>query len=126
MKRGADLKVRTTPGGAAMKRGADLKVRTTLGGAAMKRAWMLVVLVIAAADTSRTAPGDALVSLSEFFKPGVVFQDLNGDGVIDFVNAHVVLPGHPTPGEVTAGANVAARLGFETTAMDLPVVRAAG
>src|SRR5206468_6289190 len=63
------------------------------------------------------------VSLSEFFKPGVVFQDRNGDGAVDFVNARIVLPENPTASELSAAADVAARLGFETSAMDLPVVR---
>src|SRR5918996_3967573 len=89
----------------------------------MKRALFIVLLVAATAGTGRTAPGDPAVSLSEFFRPGVVFQDRNGDGVVDSVNAHLVLPEQPTASELTAAASVAARLGFETTAMDLPVVR---
>jgi hypothetical protein len=89
----------------------------------MKRALLLLLLVTTMADTGRTAPGEPAVSLSEFFKPGVVFQDRNNDGVVDFVNAGIVLPDHPTAAELAAAANVAARLGFETTAMDLPVVR---
>ncbi len=90
----------------------------------MKRAFIVVLLVTAASDSGRAAPGDPPVSLSDFFKPGVVFQDRNGDGVVDFVNAQVVLPENPSAGELSAAADVAARLGFETTAMDLPVVRA--
>jgi hypothetical protein len=88
----------------------------------MKRVFLLVLLVNAVGDTGRAAPGDPAVSLSEFFKPGVVFQDRNNDGVVDFVNARVVLPESPTASEVAAAADVAARLGFETTAIDLPIV----
>ena len=37
----------------------------------------------------RTAPGDAPAALADFFRPGVVFQDRNGDGVVDFVDARL-------------------------------------
>jgi hypothetical protein len=62
-------------------------------------------------------------ALSDLFKPGVVFQDRNRDGVIDFVDARLVLPEHPTAGELAAAADIAGRLGFETSAMNLPVAR---
>jgi hypothetical protein len=65
-------------------------------------------------------------TLSEFFKPGLVFQDRNGDGVVDYVSARIALAERPTPGETAAAAAVAARLGFETTAMNLPVPRFTG
>jgi len=62
-------------------------------------------------------------SLAAFFAPGVVFQDRNGDGAVDFVDARIALAEHPSPGELAAAADVAARLGFETSAMNLPVAR---
>ena len=65
-------------------------------------------------------------SLGDFFKPGLVLQDRNGDGAVDFVNARLVLADHPTDVEVTAAADVAARLGFETESMNLPLPRGAG
>src|SRR4051812_4335000 len=43
-------------------------------------------------------------ALSEFFKPGVAFQDRNGDGAIDFVNAHIALATAPTADELAAAA----------------------
>lgn len=64
------------------------------------------------------------MSLERFFKPGVVFQDRNGDGFVDFVDAAIVLPDHPTSGQLIAASDVAARLGFETSAMNLPIARA--
>src|SRR5262245_50512258 len=63
-------------------------------------------------------------ALSDFFKTGSVFLDKNGDGVVDFVDARLALPDKPVAAEITAAANIAARLGFETSAMDLPVARA--
>jgi hypothetical protein len=71
----------------------------------------------------RIAPDAKAASLADLFKPGVLFQDRNRDGVVDFVNARIVLADHPTTGELAAAADIAARLGFETSAMDLPMVR---
>src|SRR4051812_10044349 len=82
-----------------------------------------IVFVMCAGAVGRTQPSSAPSSLSELFKPGIIFQDRNGDGVVDFVDARVALPENPTAGELAAAADVAARLGFETTAMNLPVAR---
>src|SRR5262249_34675123 len=49
------------------------------------------------------------------------FQDRNADGVVDFVDARIVLAERPSAAEVAAAADVAARLGYETTAMNLPL-----
>src|SRR5690242_1757265 len=88
----------------------------------MKRLTALLLVAISA-SIGRTAPADTTpLALSELFKTGVVFQDRNGDGVIDFVDARIVVPGAPSPGESAAAADVAARLGYETSAMNLPIV----
>src|ERR1700747_2104422 len=83
----------------------------------------LVIITRASAAAGRTAPGDPVTpaSLSTFFKTGAVFQDRNGDGVVDFVDARIVRPERPSAAEVAAAAPVPARLGFETTAMNLPL-----
>ena len=49
-------------------------------------------------------------------------RDTNGDGHADSVAARVIVPAAPTPGDVEAATNLAARLGFETTALSLPIV----
>src|SRR5438093_799143 len=88
----------------------------------MKRITVSLFVLIAAGAVGRTAPADtAPSSLAEIFKPGIVFQDKNGDGVVDFVDARIALPDAPSAGELAAAANIAARLGYETTAMNLPV-----
>jgi hypothetical protein len=77
-------------------------------------------------DVGRTDASDSpRASLADFFSPGAVFQDRNGDGAIDFVDARIVLGQHPSPAELAAAADVGARLGFETSAMNLPVDRRA-
>src|SRR5688572_1874561 len=50
---------------------------------------------------------------------GYILQDRNTDDVIDFVNARIVLPASPSEADAVAAANVAARLGYETSASNL-------
>jgi hypothetical protein len=90
----------------------------------MKRLAALLLIVMPT-SIGRTAPADiAPLALSEFFRPGVVFQDRNGDGITDYVTARVVLAAAPTDAELAAAADIAARLGYETTAMNLPLAGA--
>src|SRR5471030_896564 len=86
-----------------------------------------VVLLGPLTVTARRADAPPLpVSLADFFKPGLVWQDRNGDGAIDFVDARIVLPEQPSSGELAAASDVAARLGYETSAMNLPLTVARG
>lgn len=62
-------------------------------------------------------------ALHEVFGPGAFLQDRNGDEVIDFVAASVVLGASPSLDEIAAASDVAARFGFETMAMDIPLRR---
>ena len=88
----------------------------------MKKVFVCVAVFTAAGAIGRTAPAEtSAASLSELFKPGVMLQDRNGDGAIDFVDARIVLPERPDAAELAAASNIAARLGFETSAMDIPV-----
>ncbi len=87
-------------------------------------AFLAVLALLPLAGDARRADAPASVpALSDLFKPGGGLQDRNGDGVIDFVDARIVLPERPSSAEVAAAADVAARLGYETTAMNLPVAR---
>src|SRR6185295_16987864 len=88
----------------------------------MKRVLVVIVVIATAGAIGRTAPAEtSAASLAELFKPGVMLQDRNGDGAIDFVDARIVLAGRPEAAEIAAATNIAARLGFETSAMDIPV-----
>ncbi len=62
--------------------------------------------------------------LAAVFASNGLVEDTNGDGVADRVRAHLVLPDYPSAAVVAAGADIAARLGFETMAMDLPMTGA--
>ena len=65
----------------------------------------------------------ATIGLASVFDQSAVgiFQDRNADGVTDFVDARFVLGESPMPSDVAAAANVAARFGFESMAIDLPL-----
>ncbi len=63
-----------------------------------------------------SSAGGSLAGLEDVFAPGVFLEDRNGDGVVDFINARIVLPADAVPEEVAAAANIAARLGFESSA----------
>jgi hypothetical protein len=87
------------------------------------RGVVAAIVLIAPRAAVQTQPPSSRpsVDLTTLFAPGGVLQDRNGDGVIDFVNARVVLGEKPGPADVSAAADVAARLGFETMAMNLPL-----
>ena len=88
----------------------------------MKRIFIVFGVLATAGVAGRTAPAEtAVASLSELFKPGIALQDRNEDGAIDFIDARFVLPEQPGAVELAAASNIAARLGFETSAMDIPV-----
>jgi Zinc carboxypeptidase len=80
----------------------------------------IALIVPRAAVQTQPAPNTA-ADLATLFAPGGVLQDRNGDGVVDFVNARIVLGEKPSAADVSAAADLAARLGFETMAMNLPL-----
>ncbi len=49
--------------------------------------------------------------LNELFDEGFILEDRNGDGVVDFVNAELVLGEQPIAATVASAADVAFRLG---------------
>ena len=84
-----------------------------------------LIAPLAVAERRAQTP-EAPFGVADFFRPGRVFQDRNNDGVTDFVDARIALPETPADAEVAAAANVAARLGFETTAINLPLTARSG
>src|SRR5260370_16958846 len=53
---------------------------------------------------------------------GLMAQDTNGDQIADAICGHVIVPRSPGAAENTAAANLEARLGYETSALTLPIV----
>ena len=78
-------------------------------------------LLLALLSLGLAANAGAQRPLNELFDEGFILQDRNGDGVVDFVNAELVLGERPTAEIVAAAADIAVRLGFETMAMNLPL-----
>ncbi|MCD6451949.1 MAG: hypothetical protein J7L64_06280 [Acidobacteria bacterium] len=85
----------------------------------------LILLVIAllsfGVKASSSEEGKAPLSLSSLYRIGNLLQDRNNDDVPDGINGVIVLPEKPSPAEIATGAEVALRLGFETTELDLPI-----
>ncbi|HEV8281693.1 MAG TPA: hypothetical protein VGQ02_07550, partial [Candidatus Limnocylindrales bacterium] len=101
-----------------------LRGRRSWRSAISSRGLIAAVALLAAQRPAATAT--APLDLATVFKTGALLQASNGDGVVDFVDGRIVLGEHPTPAEIVAAANVAARLGYETSAMNLPLARGEG
>src|SRR4051794_9171077 len=61
-------------------------------------------------------------SLTALVAPLRLTRDTNADGLADAVAARVIVPAAPTLPDIEAATNLAARLGYETTALTLPLV----
>jgi hypothetical protein len=57
-----------------------------------------------------------------FTLAGGAVADVNADGLADSVTARVVVPATATAEDIEAAANIAGRLGYETTSLSLPLV----
>ena len=70
-------------------------------------------------QTPVAAPGD----LTGLFGPRGLVRDSNGDSLADRVAARIIVPAVPTIEDSAAAVNFAARLGFETRSLTLPLVQ---
>jgi hypothetical protein len=68
----------------------------------------------------------ALLDLARCYTSNGWLADSNADGLPDRVDARIVLPVEVTPAEALAAAELAARLGHETMALDRQIVYLAG
>ena len=83
-----------------------------------------VVLTLAGPESVRMSgqiPAAQGLDLIALFGPRGLARDANGDGIADTITARLILPDAPTLEDSTAAANLAARLGFETSALSLPL-----
>ena len=110
----------------ALARGVRLGWLDESYRAVIDRAWHGVASHIsedgAVVDASAQTPVDSVVppiDLRDLFATGYILEDRNGDEVVDFVNVRIVLPATPGEAHVTTAANLAARLGYETSATNL-------
>ncbi len=79
-----------------------------------------VILAFSFYSLAQTAP--AVTPLEDLFRQGVMVVDTNGDKIADAVCGHIVVPPAASVAQNTGAANLAARLGFETSALTLPLV----
>ena len=63
------------------------------------------------------------MDLATLYDLGNLVVDTNADSVPDLVNASLILGETPSSSETAAAAEISARLGFETMAMNLPIQR---
>lgn len=63
-----------------------------------------------------------LKSLSKIFSQGFLFKDMNGDGVTDYLDTRIIISDDAPKEDIVGASNIAARLGFETMGLDLPLV----
>jgi len=82
---------------------------------------VLLLFVVAFERPSSQTMASATSGLAGIFAAGGALQDTNGDGAVDFIAAQIIVAPDAPAADVAAAANIAARFGFETMAMDLPV-----
>lgn len=80
--------------------------------AAVALAWCLTSASSQVPRAAAEAPRD----LAGVFSRGAFLRDQNGDGLIDGIAAKIVIPAQGTPEDLAAASNIAARLGFESSA----------
>jgi Zinc carboxypeptidase len=80
---------------------------------------VVLVAAVALALQDFSAPPS---HLADPFALGWMLKDTNGDGIADFVEGKIVVPAQPTAAENAAAANLAARLGYGSTGLTLPIV----
>ena len=81
------------------------------------------VLPAAYAQRGKDKVPSEIRDLGTIFEPGYILQDRNGDSVIDFVDTLIVIPEDPTETHLVCATNIAARLGYESTGINLDLVR---
>ncbi|HEY1495533.1 MAG TPA: hypothetical protein VGF49_13370, partial [Candidatus Solibacter sp.] len=78
-----------------------------------------IAVVMSAFQQTPTPPAS---HLADPFATGWMLVDTNGDGIADFIEGKVVVPTRSSEAENAAAANLAARLGYGSTGITLPLV----
>ena len=85
---------------------------------------MKKALLAAFAALTLVLPGAAGVdSLSRLFAPGQAVLDLDGDGFPEKPAVAIIVPDRPTAAELALAADIAARVNFESLAVEFGLVR---
>ena len=87
---------------------------------------LAVAIAVVSLPVHRTVPVMADAphpqTLTALVAANSLTRDTNGDGLADSVAARVIIPANPSLADLEAATNLAARLGYETTALTLPLV----
>jgi hypothetical protein len=83
---------------------------------------LLFVFALPAAPPHLHADARATQTLTALVGPHSLTRDTNGDSLPDSVAARIIVPAAPSLADVETATNLAARLGYETTAFTLPLV----
>jgi hypothetical protein len=87
---------------------------------------LAVAVAVVSLPGRRTMPVMADVphpqTLTALVAPNSLTRDTNADGLAHSVAARVIVPSTATLADLEAATNLAARLGYETTALTLPLV----
>ena len=89
---------------------------------------MTSMLMVAGLGLAGTVPiesgaqAEPQLAFDSLFSRGAILEDRNGDGIVDFVNARIVVPESASPSDISGAAEIAARFGYETTATNIPLV----
>src|ERR1700685_108940 len=65
-------------------------------------------------------------NISDPFANGWMLVDTNGDGIADAVVGKIIVPDHSSAAENAAAANFAARVGYGSSGLTLPIVITGG
>ncbi len=98
------------------------RARTGIPGTLATLAILATLLPLHPA-TAQPPPTPPPFHLATLFDLGHLLLDENGDGVPDRLGAALIFAPDPTDAERAAAADITARLGFETMALDLPIRR---
>lgn len=92
---------------------------TTLKGALV---CAVVVSSLALLNSTSAQRATTETAIENAFQQGLILQDTNGDHISDAVCGHIIVSNSPSAAENAAAANLAARIGYETSALTLPIV----
>ena len=93
----------------------------------MRHTLILITISLVLSNSATTAVSAQVqttrMDLATLYDLGNLVVDTNADSVPDLVNASLILGQTPSISETAAAAEISARLGFETMAMNLPIQR---
>ena len=80
--------------------------------------WCIILFITIQLTAASADAQDTIRNVGTLFNTGYILQDKNGDSVIDYVNVRILFPRNPNEAEIACAANIAARLGYETSALN--------